>query len=671
MARKQTLIHLHGTGRLENAALLNKGEIAVRHAETTVDTELAVKTTVGEQDVLVYIPSFDKVQGMTNAVDTAAKGYATAAQGAAKDYTDAREDVLQGQIDALVSGDTSVAKQIADAKAEIAEDIADAVETAGTTAKGYADAAQAAAIASGQTYTEEYVDDAKEALQAEIDKKVAQTAYDAKIAELAKAISDETTKRDTDDKALTQAIADEKAARETAISGVNTTITNLQTTLNQAIADAEAAANTYTDGKIATEVTRSNKYADDAVAVETAAREAAISGVNTTITTLESTLKTYADTAEADAITASTAYTNTEVGKVNAVLTAHTANTTVHITADERTLWTKAANEFNTFMTSEEIDETVNTLHEIQNWMNGEGVNATELTEAIAIETKNREDADKALGDRIDALVSGDTSVASQIAAALVTAKGYADDAQANAIATGKTYTDAEIDKVEGAINDMDTAYKLADTNLETALKTYADTAEADAIASGKTYTDNAVSGATTELKAYTDKAKGDANTYTDNAVSSATTALQAKIDAKVAQAVYEADMQALGAEDLRLAGLISGNTTAITKEIKDREDAISGVRTDFAAADTAIRGEFAAEDAAIRREFAAADDVVRGEFAAADTALGNRIKAIEDAKPIYNVTVDNTATNKITATKTDNAVVLNFDNMVIDCGEY
>ena len=47
MARKNTLIHLHGTGRLDNPALLNKGEIAVRHAETKVETELAVKTTIG------------------------------------------------------------------------------------------------------------------------------------------------------------------------------------------------------------------------------------------------------------------------------------------------------------------------------------------------------------------------------------------------------------------------------------------------------------------------------------------------------------------------------------------------------------------------------------------------------------------------------------------------
>ena len=670
MARKQTLIHLHGTGRLENASLLNKGEIAVRHAETKADTELAVKTTVGGEDVLVYIPSFDKVQGITNALDEAAKGYANAALKSATGYTATREAALQGQIDALVSGDTSVAKQIEAAKAEIAEDIADAVETADTTAKGYADAAQAAAEANAKDYTEEYVGDAKDALQAEIGKKVAQTDYNAKVAELEKAISDEVTKRDTDDKALTQAIADEKAARETAISDVNATITTLETNLNAYADQAEADAKSYTDGKIGEEVTRSNKYADDAVAVEKAARETAISDVNATITTLESTLKAYADQAEADAIASGKSYTNTEVGKVNAVLTAHTANTTVHITADERTLWTKAAKEFNTFMTSEEIDETVNTLHEIQNWMNGEGVNATELTTAIAVETKNREDADKALGERIDALVSGDTSVAKQIEAALETAQGYADAAQSAAEGTAKNYTDAEIDKVERTINDMNAAYKLADTNLETTLKAYADQAEADAIASGKTYTDAREVEIEKAYQAYADKAEADANTYTDNAVSGATSALQAKIDAKVAQANYNAKMQLLDAKDSELAGLISGNTAAITKEIKDREDADTAIRGEFAAADTAIRGEFAA-DTAIRGEFAAADTQIRTDFAAADTALSNRIKAIEDAKPIDTVVISNTATNKITATKEENTVTFNFDNMVIDCGEY
>ena len=59
----------------------------------------------------------------------------------------------------------------------------------------------------------------------------------------------------------------------------------------------------------------------------------------------------------------------------------------------------------------EGITETYDTLVEIQNWINGAGVNATELTEAIAEETKNRENAVKGVQDQIDALSITDGKV--------------------------------------------------------------------------------------------------------------------------------------------------------------------------------------------------------------------------------------------------------------------
>lgn len=57
--------------------------------------------------------------------------------------------------------------------------------------------------------------------------------------------------------------------------------------------------------------------------------------------------------------------------------------------------------------------------------------------------------------------------------------------AQTDAVASAKTYTDGEIDKVEAA-------YAAADTALETSLQSYADQAEADAIAAAKTAGDAA-----------------------------------------------------------------------------------------------------------------------------------------------------------------------------------
>lgn len=54
----------------------------------------------------------------------------------------------------------------------------------------------------------------------------------------------------------------------------------------------------------------------------------------------------------------------------------------------------------------EGISETFDTLVEIQDWINGDGVNATELASAIANEATNRQTQDTILSDRIDALIA-------------------------------------------------------------------------------------------------------------------------------------------------------------------------------------------------------------------------------------------------------------------------
>ena len=85
-------------------------------------------------------------------------------------------------------------------------------------------------------------------------------------------------------------------------------------------------------------------------------------------------LKSYVDTAEEDAVKAAKTYTD-EVKK--AILTGDSTT---------------------------ELKEAYDTLVEIQEWIEGAGVNATELTEAIALETKAREDADTAIDGRLDDL---------------------------------------------------------------------------------------------------------------------------------------------------------------------------------------------------------------------------------------------------------------------------
>ena len=51
-----------------------------------------------------------------------------------------------------------------------------------------------------------------------------------------------------------------------------------------------------------------------------------------------------------------------------------------------------------------ELKNTFDTLIDIQNWIEGDGVNTFELTEAIQAETNKRESADAGLSERIDAL---------------------------------------------------------------------------------------------------------------------------------------------------------------------------------------------------------------------------------------------------------------------------
>ena len=114
---RQTLIHLHGTTRLSDASKLNLGEIAVRNAETAADTELAVLTS---GKTLVYIPSIDKVNGITNPianrVSTLETTVGDADKGLVKDVADLKTAVGEGG---------SVATQIATAIAAISGNTSD------------------------------------------------------------------------------------------------------------------------------------------------------------------------------------------------------------------------------------------------------------------------------------------------------------------------------------------------------------------------------------------------------------------------------------------------------------------------------------------------------------------------------------------------------------------
>lgn len=98
----------------------------------------------------------------------------------------------------------------------------------------------------------------------------------------------------------------------------------------------------------------------------------------------------------------------------------------------------KYADDLKKSILGEGLTETFDTLKEIEDWINGAGVNATELTEAIAAETKARTEADAAINEAIAgvkataeaAYVKPETGIArTDLAADVQTSLGLADSA--------------------------------------------------------------------------------------------------------------------------------------------------------------------------------------------------------------------------------------------------
>lgn len=165
---------------------------------------------------------------------------------------------------------------------------------------------------------------------------------------------------------------------------------------------------------------------------------------------------------------------NTRVEALEAIDHDHSNKAELDKIVDgDKAKWDNAVGRLEAFLDGDKIEGTVDTLKEIQAWMEGDGVNATELTEAIAVETKNRTDADSAMDARIktleaidhDAYIAADTVLETSV-------KGYADgkaaDAQAAAIAQAKLdtaealkayYTKTEVDDLLTTNSTEDKAY--------------------------------------------------------------------------------------------------------------------------------------------------------------------------------------------------------------------
>ena len=164
--------------------------------------------------------------------------------------------------------------------------------------------------------------------------------------------------------------------------------------------------------------------------------------------------------------------------------------------------------------------------------------------------------------------------------------------------------------------------------------------------------------------------------------------ATSADTESAIATAKSEAVSSGKGYTD----GQISAVTSAYTKADADLASSIEAVSGSVSAFSATVVSDYATKVIASGYAMTAeANAVASGKgytdgeitkvttaYAEADSNLDARIDELEaisahTQSAVQNVVVANTDANKITATKTDenNVVTLNFDNMVIDCGDF
>lgn len=187
-------------------------------------------------------------------------------------------------------------------------------------------------------------------------------------------------------------IATAKTEAQNAVIGAST---------NASSADTVYGAKKYAEEKAsAAQSAATTAAATDATSKANQALTDAKAYTDTRETAITTAYKDYADEAKAAANT----YTDT---KLEAYSTKTVADTLYDAKGAAATAEANAkayADDLKDSILGEGISETFDTLKEIQTWIEGDGVNATELSQAIASEKSAREAADAALQEAINDL---------------------------------------------------------------------------------------------------------------------------------------------------------------------------------------------------------------------------------------------------------------------------
>lgn len=166
------------------------------------------------------------------------------------------------------------------------------------------------------------------------------------------------------------------------------------------------------NSELATALAPYAKSADVAATYETIAKVDLVRDRVKALEDHKDDYKAYADQAEADALKDAKAYTDERETAITAAYQAYADQAEADALKDAKAYADEVKKAILTGDSTTELKAAYDTLVEIQEWIEGAGVNATELTEAIAAETKKREEADEAINDRIDALNITDGKVA-------------------------------------------------------------------------------------------------------------------------------------------------------------------------------------------------------------------------------------------------------------------
>ena len=172
-------------------------------------------------------------------------------------------------------------------------------------------------------------------------------------------------------------------------------------------------------------------------------------------------------------------------------------------------------------------------------------------------------------------------------------------------------------------------------------------------------------------------------NTYaTDEELSDAVTELEGKIsaaqNAATTKVVEGTDVnenliiETTTAEDGSTTYTINLSNVAKADALQTVEGKVSTIESDYLTSED--KEELSDAIAAEQKTREENELTVAGSLTSINeslTSVTNRVKAVEDAKPIDTIVVENTENNKITATKSENTYTFNFDNMVIDGGTY